>query len=98
MSLKTKQCFTRIHGSKHCYRGDNSKVSETNLISSTLYEPNDHREFTPFSEPPFPHLYNLDFRIYFQDFLSQECVIACYSLTLTQYYILDFYCITMQDP
>lgn len=76
MSLKTKQCFARIHGAKQCYREDNSQVSETNLISSSSYEPNDHAKFTQFSEPLFPHPYNLDFRVYFQDFLSQKCVIA----------------------
>ena len=64
------------------------------------YEPNDQTEFTLFSEPPFPHLYSLEFGVYFQVFLVRYAwysLICWYFMTLAQYSILDFHCSTKED-
>ena len=64
------------------------------------YDPNDQTEFTLFSEPPFPHLYSLEFGVYFQVLLVKYAwysLICWYFLTLTQYSILDFHCSTKED-
>ena len=64
------------------------------------YDPNDHAEFTLFSEPPFPRLYSLKFGVSFQVFLVRYAwysLICWYFLTLTQHSILDFYCSTKKD-
>lgn len=76
MSLKTHQYFARTQGVKQCYSKDNTRVTGTNLIASISYEPNDQTEFTLFSETPFLHLYNLEFGVYCQVFLCQECFMA----------------------